>query len=367
MAGGGIPAQPLSQMRQAWLQACCAVAGGAAVLPPQSDCNSSPRCLPDVCVGAVLADFLQRACVLGGRDGMPRSMGSVIGGAVALFLGVGLRGNESRIVATRGVRSWSNGVAVSGDGSTLLVTNSDGDTLAAYQLNMAGTSRRRCRRVVGGTRGTRLGFRRPCQVYIAPDDGFVFVADAGNHRVRVLTPTLDFHSTVGAGLLHNPTGVCASADIVAVSENDACRISVFSRGADGVSDSALLRRFGCSGSGDGQLKNPHGMCFVGASRDLATRGVAVADTDNSRVSVFSVDGAFVRHVGVGVLSRPHGVACSSFNELVVADTGSGRVVVFSGGGDVVATAGHSDFRGVAVCGGTVFAQSFTGERCVLFT
>jgi hypothetical protein len=59
------------------------------------------------------------------------------------------------------------------------------------------------------------------------------------------------------------------------------------------------------------------------------RHVAVADCSNDRVSVFSVEGEFVRHVGVGELSLPSGVACSAFDEIVVADTNNLRVVVFS--------------------------------------
>jgi hypothetical protein len=45
------------------------------------------------------------------------------------------------------------------------------------------------------------------------------------------------------------------------------------------------------------------------------RHVAVTDGGNDRVSVFSVDGAFIRHVGVGVLVDPVGIACSAYDEL----------------------------------------------------
>jgi hypothetical protein len=44
---------------------------------------------------------------------------------------------------------------------------------------------------------------------------------------------------------------------------------------------------------------------------------------------YDVEGEFVRHVGVGKLHYPTGVACSAFEELVVADGGSNdRIVVF---------------------------------------
>jgi hypothetical protein len=126
-------------------------------------------------------------------------------------------------------------------------------------------------------------------------DDFVFVADCGNNRVQVLMPSLDFHGLVGVSQLSNPVGVCANPDVVVVAEaSPAHRVAVFRR-----SDDALLRRFASHGSGDGQLKYPHGLCFA-----CGGRHVAVVDWDNDCVSVFSVDGEFIHHVGVGVLTFP---------------------------------------------------------------
>jgi hypothetical protein len=124
-------------------------------------------------------------------------------------------------------------------------------------------------------------------------------------------------------------------------------------------DGALLRRFGCEGSDDGQLNRPQGLCFMSGHRH-----VAVADCGNDCVSVFSVEGEFVRHVGVGELSFPHGVACSAFDEIVVADYSRG-VVVFSASGEKLHTMGRGDFSGVAMHGGTIFAQTYSANMCVV--
>ncbi len=98
------------------------------------------------------------------------------------------------------------------------------------------------------------------------------------------------------------------------------------------------------------------------------RLVAVADCSNHRVSVFSVEGEFVRHVGVGMLRYPTGVACSAFDELVVTDGGSNdRVVVFSASGGALKTMSGGGFTGVAVRGGAIFAQTFRENKCVVFT
>jgi DNA-binding beta-propeller fold protein YncE len=304
-----------------------------------------------VCVAAVLRDVLHRVAVLGGREGMHRSLGSAYSGSVTRFLGGGLQGVESRVIDTPGVKSVSNGVAVSRDGSTLLVSNCGGGSQAIHEFRVANGS------LVRGAGEGPLQLRHPRQVWVA-SDGFVFVADGGNNRVQVLTPTLDFHASVGEGELECPSGVCASDDIVIASERGAHRISVFRRG-----DGALLRRFGSKGRDDGQLMYPLGLCFTLVSGD---RHVAVADCNNHRVSVFSVEGEFVRHVGVGVLKYPYGVACSAFDELVVADNGNKRVAVFSGSGELLTTMGRSPFTGVALHGCTIFAQDHNSAKCVVF-
>jgi DNA-binding beta-propeller fold protein YncE len=114
------------------------------------------------------------------------------------------RGEVSRIIATAGVQSFSNGVAVSRDGSTLLVSDGGGGSHAIHEFSVAGGSRLR---VVGGAGDGPLQFKNPRQVWIADDD-HVFVADYGNNRVQVLTPRLDFHGFVGVGQLESPAGVC---------------------------------------------------------------------------------------------------------------------------------------------------------------
>jgi DNA-binding beta-propeller fold protein YncE len=318
---------------------------------------SSSGCSPGVCVAAVLGDALRRVAVLGGREGMPRSLGSVYGGSVTRFLGGGYRGVASRVIDTPGVQSWSNGVAVSRDGSMLLVSDYAGGSQALHAFRVGDGSRLR---VIGGAGDGPLQFEMPRQLWVASDD-VVFVAEYGNNRVHVLTPRLDFHVFLGVGELERPSGVCADDAVIMVSEVGAHRISVFSRG-----DGARLRRFGSEGSGDGELKFPQGLCFMSEHRRIA-----VADCGNGRVSVFSVKGEFVRHVGVGELSYPQGVACSAFDELVVADRGSYRVVVFSVSGEILRTIGDDSFTGVTIHGGTIFAQTCdedaVSDECVVLS
>jgi hypothetical protein len=157
--------------------------------------------------------------------------------------------------------------------------------------------------------------------------------------------------------------VCANADVVVVSEYWAHTLAVFSRG-----DGALLRRFGCRGTGDGQLIHPTGLCVMSGGRH-----VAVADSANNRVSVFSIDGEFIRHVGVGVLSYPGSmegvvsIAASAFDELVVADPDNRCLRVFSATGDLLATVGDGRFTCVAVHGSSaVFAANDSASAVTVF-
>jgi DNA-binding beta-propeller fold protein YncE len=316
--------------------------------------DTSPRCTPDVCVAAVLGDALRRVAVLGGRERMSRSLGSVYGGSVTRFLGGSLRGVVSRVIDTPVVQSFSNWLAVSRDGCTLLVSDCRWrGSHSIHEFRITDGSRRR---VVGGKGDGLLQFREPRQVFIAPD-GFVFVADWGNNRVQVLTPALDFHGFIGAGLVKGPNGVCVNADVVVVSEFWGHRIAVFSR--DG--DCSMVRQFGCRGSDDGQMQYPTGLCFT--SND---RHVAVADPHNDRVSVFSVDGEFIRHVGVGLLKGPEGVASSAFDELVVTDSENKCLRLFSAAGDLLASVGEGRFSGVVVHGSGVLAVDMSADTVCVF-
>ncbi len=374
------PQPLLSATARLWfLSACCAVAEGADV--PLSHTvvpEPSSRCPPDVCVSVVLGDKLHRVSVLGGREGMPRSLGSVFGGSVTRYLGGCSRVEESRVVPIGHVTSLFGNLAVTPDGATLLVSDACSgngplrreddywrDRRAINAFAVADGSPRAGASLTGGGYYPFLvcQWNQPTWSQFAVSiavDGYMFVADAGNHRVHVLTPRVRFDSFLGVGQLHCPSGVCANTVVVVVSEsNPANCISVFNRG-----DGALLRRFGSEGSGDGQLHFPSGLCFLSGDRH-----VAVADSNNHRVTVFSTDGEFVRHVGVGELESPTDVAASAFGELIVADTGHDRVVVFSPCGVLLKSMGHGRFTGVAIHGSTVFALRRDGSHngaCVLF-
>lgn len=331
------------------LQAICCVAEGAAVGLSQS------------AVAAALRNVF--FCVLGGRAGLPRSLGSVHAGAVVLFLGGSFRGVRRRGVKMPLVKT-AYGMAVSRDGTTLFIgdtlscpvygaysalpTPSREETSRLYVVDVAsGTSR-----FVGGWGTQPLQFRLPGQIWVAADD-FVFVAEFQGRRVQALTPQLEFHRYYGADVLECVKGVCANEHIVVVV--DMSTLCVFDR-----KDALLLRRFARKGGHDGELSHPGSVCFLAGDQC-----VAVADNANHRVSVFETTGAFVRQIGVGFLHEPASVACSAWDELVVAhDPG---VCVFGSAGELRWALKRYCASSVALHHTKIYvASSVDNEECFVF-
>ncbi len=302
---------------------------------------------------------------------MPRSLGSVTAASVTRFLG-GFRGVASGSFRAKNEWTCSGGVALTRDGSRLLVSNCS-DSVYVYSV----ATGEKIRTLGGDTWGTgRLEFWSPHQVWIADDD-FVFVADSENLRIQILTPQFEFHGFAGEQRLCSPVGVCANDRVIVASEWNGC-VSVLCRRSD-----ALLRRIGSHRCG-GHLDSPRGLCFVAGTSDFA-----VADCETNRISVFSLDGEFRRHIGEGLLKGPTDVACfaGGGDELVVADKGNCRVVVLGATGEVLHELvvadtesryighdkyfnplfgiGNKHFSSVAVRGDTVVARAY--EDCVVFT
>jgi DNA-binding beta-propeller fold protein YncE len=306
----------------------CAVAEGARVCADENTASAAA-------FAAALRDAPCRLCGLGGREGMPRSLGSVYACAVTLFLGSAFRGVERRCLH----RGAYGGVAVRRDGTVLL-------TSYMNRVDHVRVSDGRLLGSVGGHGRGALQFRVPCQIAVAPDDDYVFIAEFGNNRVQVLTPELTFCGFLGVNVLLTPMGVCVGDGVVAVSQRRHHRVSVFRR-----ADWALVRHIGRFGSGKGALCQPAGLAFLAAGQQRQL--LAVADAGNHRVSVCTAAGRFVRHIGAGRFTRPQSVACSAHNELVVSDDYG--VSVWSVDGDMLKAFGRGACAALAVASACVFA------------
>ena len=138
-----------------------------------------------------------------------------------------------------------------------------------------------------------------------------------------------------------------------------------------------LKTFGSQESGAGRLQNPCGIA-------VNSRGeVAVADTGNDRIQLFTSDG---RHLGAigskgtanGQMDKPRGVAFDHQDHVIVADSGNHRVQVLTTTGEFIKKFGEEQLhypRGVcvttdgniAVCsqGGKPGVKVFTQEGVLL--
>ena len=140
--------------RRAFLKAACAVAEGADVV----DAARFARGTPAACVATVLNDAECRICALGGREGLPRSLATVHGGAVTRYLG-GMRGEVRRRFR---VCEWDvGGMAVARDGTAVLLAVTQKRKAAIYKYRVADGERVQ----IAGCYGSGPEqFRDPCQL-----------------------------------------------------------------------------------------------------------------------------------------------------------------------------------------------------------
>ncbi|HEX2086726.1 MAG TPA: choice-of-anchor D domain-containing protein, partial [Solirubrobacteraceae bacterium] len=149
---------------------------------------------------------------------------------------------------------------------------------------------------------------------VSVSGGEVYVADASNNRISVYSTGGLFARAFGRnvnpgagdpdvctgattcragssgtapGELSFPLGVGVSDGEVYVADSSNSRISVYGTGG------TFARTFGTNGSAAGQLSFPFGLAVGGGS-------VYVADKNNHRVSEFATDGTFVKAFGKGV-------------------------------------------------------------------
>jgi hypothetical protein len=299
----------LSVLRNAWLAAVIVVAedgddhNDAAVNVhhgSKKNRGDGGTATAAMTVFAVLHDAQRRVAVLGGREGYARSLSSVYAWSVTRFLPPGFRCKKRRSVyidrtktpvcphGVHGEFTLCFGIAFTTDGLHILATMARvaAATCCAIFIFDAHT-------------GDLAGFVHNCSVVpqhlmaprglcVAPDDGFVFVADVMREEVVVLSPTYAVHGTIGAGVLRRPYGVATTADLVAVTEMHTSTVCVFQRAT-----CALMRRVGSPGVGDGQLQLPSSLCFAQGNRHLV-----VVESGNFRASVFDVlhDGRFICHM-----------------------------------------------------------------------
>lgn len=133
------------------------------------------------------------------------------------------------------------------------------------------------------------------------------------------------------GQFHWPRGIAATESRVYVVDSENARIQVF--GLDG----AYLASWGSFGTGQGQLNHPWG---------IDVRGGAVYVADNNRVQIFDGEGTYLGERPFVLGSAPWDVAVDSANNLyVVLHEGHAVVKLGPGGNLITSWGGQGSFAG----------------------
>ena len=148
----------------------------------------------------------------------------------------------------------------------------------------------------------------------------IYIADCGNSRIQVVSFAGKFLKNLGHGILKEPCGITVTEDNVFVTDWDLHALLQFSK-----KDYKLVRRTSTKGRGEGQLAYPSGLCTD------YNGDVYLAETNNSRVSVFSKDLNFLKHIFTQQLSYPRDVKLTP-NSVVVLDQSPNCIHFFSRSG-----------------------------------
>jgi tripartite motif-containing protein 71 len=180
-----------------------------------------------------------------------------------------------------------------------------------------------------GKKGGKEGeFKYPLGIDIS-DQGRVFIADTGNHRILVfvLNGNFLYMFKVGSGpgeKPSDPVDVLASRlkGYVYVSDNDNHKIKVYNQ--KGI----FQFEWGKFGEERGEFRYP------GMLADNEFNQIFVVDVLNTRVQKFDPFGKFITDIGAwgvlpGNLFRPKGVAIDKQNRVFVSDSYMGLVQVFT--------------------------------------
>ena len=151
----------------------------------------------------------------------------------------------------------------------------------------------------------------------------IYIADFFNSRIQVVSFSGKFLKRFRQGILIQPWGIAVTEDNIFVTDFMLNALLQF-----GKKDYKLVRRTGTEGGGEGQLYYPRGLC-IDYNGD-----VYVADCDNHRVSVFSKDLNFLKHLGAQQLKNPNDVKVTP-DSVVVLDKSPNCIHFFSRSGDLL--------------------------------
>ena len=157
-------------------------------------------------------------------------------------------------------------------------------------------------------------------------------------KPRQFRPVLSFGQRGSSTrMLNQPWGVAVNeCDEIAVTESANSRVQVFS------SDGTYLRSFGRKGNKQGEFNYPRGITIH------ETNNIIVVDRGNDRVQLFSEQGEYLSQFGGEgnldhQLSNPFGVSVDTKGNIIVADSGNKSIKIFSPDGHYLNKFGGDGF------------------------
>lgn len=179
------------------------------------------------------------------------------------------------------------------------------------------------------------------------DKDEIFVVNYGYHCIQVINKqtgnairTIGTGGSYGTGNLqfYYPSSIAIEGDIIYITENSNNRIQKL------TTSGKHLSTFGSSGSDEGQLSNPRGICIGPENK------IYVAEYSNNRISVFQADESFDSFI-TGNMSNPWGIAFDPMGNLHVANYSSHKITVFTSEGKFLREYGSGNLQypaGIAI-------------------
>lgn len=177
-----------------------------------------------------------------------------------------------------------------------------------------------------------VSLQEPCGVAISHRNNEIFVADTGNHTIRVFDMDGNYKTQMTyLNMSHDfePMGMALANEgrVILVTDAGNRQVLICSR------DGNLLRRFG-----DTHLRRPCGIAISHSGL------IIVADVESHCIFVYNSSGELLTKVGKfgtdrGQFRRPFGVAVDSYDNIVVSDRDNHRLQIISPSGDILSIIG----------------------------
>lgn len=235
----------------------------------------------------------------------------------------------------------SRGIAITPDGSNLMaVSNWKTDAIDVYTLSDGALLRS-----IGNGKGDgKSQFNSPQKLCFSPMSGYLLVADSLNNRVKEVC----IHSgqcvrIIGSGVIQGGAqSIAVTCDLLAVGTSygldhtSPMQVVLFN-----LSSGDPIRSFGVQGRSEGQLENSVGIRFTPDANHIV-----ITENASDRLSLFTLEGNFVRCIGVGTLKCPFDVTFACNGDMIIVDKCKHRICVYTPDGPtLLRTIGEDDGLG----------------------